>query len=84
MDAFSSRHTDRDTLRLYVHGTPYQWHNPERPWIAVEAQAFAQALSRRSFQVYVKEYFGSQPPSLDRHFELLKVFCRNDILKKIE
>ncbi|CAN0491555.1 unnamed protein product, partial [Scytosiphon promiscuus] len=32
-------------LAVRVHGTPYQWGNPCRPWLAFEADAFLASLN---------------------------------------
>jgi Uncharacterised protein family UPF0565 len=58
------------SVRLYVHGSPYQWASAARPWLKRERDAFSAALPR----TVVKQYFAQEKPSLDMHFRVLEAF----------
>eukprot|EP00953_Heterococcus_sp_UTEX-ZZ885_P026316 14224-Heterococcus_DN1.PRE.8 len=58
------------SVRLYVHGTLYQWASAARPWLKRERDAFSTALPK----TVVKQYFAQERPSLDMHFRVLEAF----------
>lgn len=68
-------------LHLGFHGTPRQWNDPQRPWIASEKDECIHQLrkiARRDnmskLSISEKLYFEHQKPSLQMHFEILERF----------
>ena len=60
--------------RLCFHGTPRQWRDGSRPWIAEEAARSMQLFAAAGVPVARREYFGGEPPSLAMHFEVCDAF----------
>ena len=58
-------------LRVILHGTPRQWDDPARPWLAVEKNRCIAMLSAAGVPVEERKYFEGQPPSLLMHFECI-------------
>ena len=61
-------------LRLHLHGTPRQWHDPSRRWLGQEAAAMAAAAGAAGVACSQREYFAGQAPSLEQHFAILEAF----------
>lgn len=66
-------------LHLGFHGTPRQWNDKNRPWIASEKdhciktlQMIAKRLDSGKIQITEKLYFEQRRPSLQMHFEILE------------
>ena len=62
-------------VRLRLHGTPRQWHDPDRRWLGREAAAMAAAAAAAGVVCDRQEYFAGQPPSLEQHFAVLQAFA---------
>jgi hypothetical protein len=58
-------------LRVILHGTPRQWDDPTRPWLAAEKNRCIAALSAAGVLFEERKYFEGQPPSLLMHFECI-------------
>jgi hypothetical protein len=56
---------------LALHGTPRQWRDPQRRWLAAEAATAARAAR---VPCSMTEHFSSQPPSLEQHFAVIEAF----------
>ncbi|XP_013137634.1 PREDICTED: UPF0565 protein C2orf69 homolog [Papilio polytes] len=73
----------RLNIKIFVHVSPYQVEDEERPWIGREERAFTALLTKLGAQV--KRYLHSQPGaphSLHMHFEVLTAFAthaRDDV-----
>lgn len=63
-------------MRVCCHSTPYMLRSPKQPWIGAERAAFVQGLAERGVAAQVRCYFENEPPSLQRHFELLAALKR--------
>jgi hypothetical protein len=61
-------------VQLALHGTPRQWRDPQRSWLAAEAAATAAAAHAVGVPCSVTEHFGGQPPSLEQHFAVVEAF----------
>lgn len=68
-------------LLLGFHGTPRQWMDPQRPWIAAEKdfcikclRTKAQEQGTAKLAVCERLYFEHRMPSLQMHFEILECF----------
>ncbi|CAF0859139.1 unnamed protein product [Didymodactylos carnosus] len=61
-------------FEITVAVTPFQVRNPNKKKHQIEYTKFIQLLSKYGIQFTNTIYFDKQPPSLDRHFELLKKF----------
>eukprot|EP00971_Amphidinium_carterae_P106412 2107881-Amphidinium_carterae.1 len=59
---------------LWLHFTPRQVEDEERPFVASEAIAFAERCKAAGVNVQRCDYFRGQPPSLDMHFDCLRSF----------
>lgn len=61
-------------LELFVHVTPYQVRDPNRPWIGKEYKQFIRGL--KSYKANLKEtkHHFEELGSLELHFEILKEF----------
>jgi hypothetical protein len=60
--------------RLFVHGTPRQWRDPTRRWLVEEKDRSVALLRASGVQVVEREYYETQPPSLEMHFRLCDDF----------
>jgi hypothetical protein len=64
--------------RIVFHGTPRQWHDKNRPWIACEKNTCIRLLSSMAkshgdnVQILEKLYFADEKPSLRMHFNILE------------
>lgn len=61
-------------LQIYAHVTPYQVRDSLRKWIGKEEKKFIEKLRKLNGNVTEGRHFFDEPGSIDRHFELLKVF----------
>ncbi|GLC44434.1 hypothetical protein PLESTB_000470100 [Pleodorina starrii] len=68
--ALGQRHRRRP-LVVHVHGTPRQWGDRRRPWIAAERDRFQALLCAAGVPAHVHRYFEGQPPSLRQHFDII-------------
>ena len=58
-------------LRVLLHGTPRQWDDPLRPWVAVEKNRCIAVLRAAGIPLKEHKYFEGQPPNLLMHFECI-------------
>lgn len=61
-------------FRIWLHCTPRQIEDPDRPYIAEECNVFAQNCEAAGLQVERRVYGRGLPPSLDMHFDAIKCF----------
>lgn len=61
-------------IEVYVHVTPYQVRDKRRPWIGKQEELFTNTLKNFGAKIYRKLHFENDPPSLQKHFEVLKAF----------
>ena len=61
--------------RVALHGTPRQWRDPRRPWLAEEKCRSAALLRGSGVVVAEREYLASEPPSLHMHFRCVDLFA---------
>lgn len=61
---------------LYLHGTPRQWTDARRPFIAAERDTFIQLCEKNDVSINSKYYFEGQKPSLRMHFDILTAWQR--------
>jgi len=59
---------------VWLHGTPRQWQDPARPFVAEETGAFAERCRAAGVRVELKQYCETQSRSLDMHFDCLRCF----------
>lgn len=62
-------------INVHIHVTPYQIQDGRRPWIRKEEKLFGDVLSKLGANVQRQVHFEDIIPSLNTHFELIKVFC---------
>lgn len=62
-------------IAVDIHVTPYQVNDDRRPWIGKEEKQFHTLLKKLGVVLFRKVHFAEEPPSLDNHFLLLKIFC---------
>ncbi|CAL4079504.1 unnamed protein product, partial [Meganyctiphanes norvegica] len=67
----------RKHIKIYIHVTPYQVQDDQRPWIRRESKAFFDILRRNGALVSYKLHFQEEIPSLYAHFRLLKEFVND-------
>ncbi|GIL42898.1 hypothetical protein Vafri_734 [Volvox africanus] len=65
------RHSRR-ALVVHLHGTPRQWADRRRPWIAQERDRFLGLLGDFGVPAFLHHYFEGQLPSLRQHFDLIR------------
>ncbi|GLI69052.1 hypothetical protein VaNZ11_013594, partial [Volvox africanus] len=65
------RHSRR-ALVVHLHGTPRQWADRRRPWIAQERDRFLGLLGEFGVPAFLHHYFEGQMPSLRQHFDLIR------------
>lgn len=65
----------RVPLQVHLHGTPRQWGDRRRPWIAAEKDRFHALMALAGFEpgtsLYAHTYFEGQPASLRQHFDII-------------
>ena len=57
---------------LFVHVTPYQVLDPNRPWIGIEEREFVLRLTHMKGKITEKRHFMSLRPSVKNHFNVIK------------
>lgn len=62
-------------IMVDIHVTPYQVNDDRRPWISKEERQFHTNLKKLGVVLFRKVHFAEEPPSLENHFLLLKLFC---------
>lgn len=63
---------------MWLHGTPRQWEDTSRPFIAEETGSFAQRCASAGLRVERRLYGAGVAPSLNLHFDALRCFCAGD------
>ena len=63
-------------LSIMLHGTPRQWIDKSRPWIAAEKKRFIKGLADAGISIPEKLYFEGQDPSLLMHFQCIEAMQR--------
>lgn len=61
-------------MKVFFHGTPRQFMDEQRPFVRQEALSLHQRLKKAGFATAFHEYFQGEVPSLEMHFNALKVF----------
>jgi len=61
-------------IKMYIHGTKYQWGSKLRPWLLAEKDSFVNRVESEGGVVMAKEYFRANEGSLALHFKLLEDF----------
>ena len=67
------------SLHVFLHGTPRQWDDPLRPWLAVEKNRCLANLRDARVPTTERKYFEGQPHSLLMHFESIAAMTLNHI-----
>ncbi|KAH3759226.1 hypothetical protein Pelo_8954 [Pelomyxa schiedti] len=66
-------------LGVFLHSTPRQMKDRSRKWIAAEHNEFVAQVQTHNdpanLKLHVKEYLSNEPPSMENHFAVLKLFC---------
>lgn len=60
--------------RVALHGTPRQWRDQSRPWLAEEKARSAALLRDSGLRVVEREYLSQERPSLHMHFRCVDLF----------
>lgn len=60
---------------IWLHGTPRQWEDPARPFVAEETHEFAQRCQAAGLKVERRWYGVGLAPNLNLHFDSLRCFC---------
>ena len=63
-------------LSIMLHGTPRQWADSTRPWIAAEKKRFIKGLADAGIRIAERTYFEGQDPSLLMHFQCIEAMQR--------
>lgn len=65
---------------VWLHGTPRQMDDPQRPFVAQESREFEQRCRDAGLRVERRSYAEGGPPSLEMHFDALRSFqtCLED------
>ena len=58
-------------LHIFLHGTPRQWEDPQRPWIPLEKDRMLANLRAAGVPVTERKYFEGHQLSLAMHFECI-------------
>ncbi|KAK8743809.1 hypothetical protein OTU49_001277 [Cherax quadricarinatus] len=61
-------------INIFIHVTPYQVRDEQRPWIRKECKAFYDILRRAGAKVNYSLHFEDEPASLILHFRILNKF----------
>mmetsp|Transcript_28587 Transcript_28587/g.66238 ORF Transcript_28587/g.66238 Transcript_28587/m.66238 type:complete len:292 (+) Transcript_28587:82-957(+) len=59
---------------IWLHFTPRQSQDEARPFVAEEAETFAERCKVAGLAIQRRDYFSQQLPSLDMHFDCLRCF----------
>ena len=59
---------------IHVYVTPYQVHDPLRPWLGKQYKRFCQLLRNSKANFTVEVHFEQEPGSLENHFKVLETF----------
>ena len=57
-----------------MHGTPRQWRDPTRRWLAEEKDRSVALMRKAGVPVVETEYFADETPSLEMHFRICDDF----------
>lgn len=59
---------------VFLHGTPRQWDDSNRPWVCIEKNRCKSILKAHSVTALERKYFEGEELSLLMHFRLLEAF----------
>ena len=59
---------------IHIHVTPYQVHDPLRPWIGKHYRQFCKLLHNTKTSFTKEVHFEREPGSLENHFKILEAF----------
>ena len=59
-------------IQVDVRVTPYQVHNPNRPWIGKEEKLFRSLLTRLGGKMRRSIYYEDEPASIENHFKVIE------------
>jgi len=62
------------SMRVFMHGTPRQFEDANRPYVKEEVIEFTERLKTSGLRCDIFEYFKDEHPCLKMHFDVLKVF----------
>lgn len=74
IDAIGRYVSARAAPAIFIHGTPRQWRDPHRKWLAKERDLSVTMLKTAGVSVAVREYFASEQPSMEMHFGCVIAF----------
>lgn len=60
---------------MWLHGTPRQWEDPGRPFVAEETEAFAARCRAAGLRLERRLYGAGRAASLEQHFDSLRCFA---------
>ncbi|GFO05269.1 upf0565 protein c2orf69 homolog [Plakobranchus ocellatus] len=60
--------------QIHVDVTPYQIHDPNRPWLGKHYRRFCQLLRAAGVKLHGEVHFGQEAGSLENHFKVLEAF----------
>lgn len=63
---------DHSAFRIVLHGTPRQWDDPHRPWLAIEKNRMRALCEELGVRCTEKKYFQGKKPSLLMHFQAIE------------
>lgn len=69
------RHPLVKSPAIFLHGTPRQWADPGRAWLAEEKDRSVALLREAGLDVFERLYFEGEAPSLAMHFDCVSAFC---------
>ena len=61
--------------RVALHGTPRQWRDKSRTWVAEEKDRSVALLRDSGLRVAEREYLSEEEPSLHMHFRCVDLFA---------
>jgi len=73
-DLATVTHLSKQTIKCFIHVTPYQIEDMMRPWIGQECKRFYNILRRHDAKVLFTKHFVGDEISLEMHFALLNEF----------
>lgn len=62
------------SFSIFLHGTPRQWDDANRPWICIEKNRCQSLLKSHGVTVHERKYFEGEELSLLMHFRVLEAF----------
>jgi len=68
-------------LRIFIHMTPRQFYDVNRPWIREECCKFYDTGQEAGLYMFLYEYYSGLEPSINMHFCILRDFVTEPIFK---